>query len=72
MNDETKREAEVVKPEAPKPAKKQRNRKAYMAVGGLLLALLLTLGLIFGSQKKQETYNGGRDILRMLETASGI
>ena len=52
--------------------KKPMNRKAVAAVGGLGLVLLITVGVILGTQRTQETYNGSRDILRMLETAPGL
>lgn len=63
----------VAQPNSTPPAKKKpRSRKALAAVGGLCVLLLVTVGVVFGTRKEQETYNGSRDILRMLETAPGI
>ena len=57
---------------APSPLKKPLNRKAVAVGGGLCLVVLITIGVLLGTLKTQKTYNGSRDILRMLETASGI
>ena len=58
--------------ETPPPLKKPLSRKVVMAGGGLCLMVLITIGVVVGSFSTQKTYNGSRDILRMLETADGI
>ena len=55
----------------PPSRKKRLNGKTVGAV--VVVLALITVGVILGSTgKKQETYNGSRDIMRMLETADGI
>ena len=59
---------------SPSSRKKPISRKTMKTVGAVVVVLaLITVGVILGSTgKKQETYNGSRDIMRMLETADGI
>ena len=55
----------------PPSRKKRLNGKTVGAV--VVVLALITVGVILGSTgRKQETYNGSRDIMRMLETADGI
>lgn len=53
-------------------APRKLNRKALIAVSGVGLALLATIGVIAGTLATQQTYNGSRDVIRMLETSAGI
>ena len=56
----------------PLSKKQPRNRKTVVAGGGLCLVVLITIGVLLGTLTTQKSYNGSRDILRALETSSGI